>query len=178
MALINTIPQDQAEGIIKEGYELAKKHMGIIPKPLEMLSVSPTLFEIQLRRAQYLAGHPALSFPLLASIRYLVARSLGFGFCVDLNKHVLEKQGFDEADFREMEKDPAKSPLEEKESAMLFFVVKAVRDPSAVTEEDTNSLRKFGWQDRDMVDALAQGVGMMDLSIMMQAFQIDQNCIV
>ena len=28
-----------------------------------------------------------------------------------------------------------------------------------------------------MVDALAQGVGMIDHSIMMQVFQIDQNCL-
>jgi hypothetical protein len=27
-----------------------------------------------------------------------------------------------------------------------------------------------------MVDALSQGVGMIDHAIMMQAFQIDQNC--
>jgi hypothetical protein len=29
-----------------------------------------------------------------------------------------------------------------------------------------------------MVDALAQGVGMIDHAIMMQAFQMDQNCLV
>ena len=29
-----------------------------------------------------------------------------------------------------------------------------------------------------MVDALSQGVSMIDHSIMMQAFQIDQNCMI
>ena len=177
MALISTIPQDQAEGIVKEGYELAAKHLGTIPKPLEMLSVSPALFEIQLRRSQYLSGHSNLSFPLLASIRYLVARNSGFGYCVDFNKHLLGKQGVEDAEFRKMEEDPSQSPLEERESAMLVFVVKAVREPSSVTKEDIDNLRKFGWEDRDLMDALSQGVGMIGLSIMMRAFQIDQNCI-
>lgn len=107
MALIDTVPQDQAEGIIKEGYELAIKHLGIVPKPLEMMSVSPALFEIMLRRSRYLSGHPTLSFPLLVSIRYLVSRHLGFGYCVDFNKHLLGKQGVRDADFRKMEKDPS-----------------------------------------------------------------------
>ena len=177
MALINTVFQDQAEGIIKEGYELAKKHLGIVPKPLEMMSVSPVLFEIMLRRSQYLAGHPSLSFPLLVSIRYLVSRNLGFGFCVDFNRHLLAKQGVEDADFRRMETDPSQAPLEEKESAMLAFVVKAVQDSSSVTKDDINTLRKFGWEDGDMVDALSQGVGMIDYSIMMQVFQIDQHCL-
>ena len=177
MALINTVPQNQAAGTIKEGYEMVMKHLGVIPKPLEMLSVSPTLFEIQLQRSRYFAGHPNLSFPLLVSIRYLVSRNLGFGFCVDFNKHILEKQGVEDSDFQKMEEDPSQAPLEEKECAMLAFVVKAVQAPSSVTEEDVNNLREFGWEERDMMDALAQGVGMMDLSIMMQVFQIDQNCI-
>lgn len=59
---------------------------------------------------------------------------------------------------------------------MLDFVVKAVQEPSSVTKDDIDNLRKFGWEDRDMMDALAQGVGMIDYSIMMQVFQIDQNC--
>ncbi len=178
MALISTVPQDQAEGIIKEGYELFMKRVGIVPKPLEILSVSPALFELQLRRVQYFAKHPTLSFSLLAHIRYLVAHTLEYRFCTDLNKHILQKQGIEEADFRNMEKDPSQSLLEEKESAMLVFVIKSVQDPSSVTKDDIDTLRKLGWEERDMIDALAQGVSMIDHSIMMQVFQMDQHCMV
>jgi hypothetical protein len=178
MALINTVSPDKAEGSIKEAYEMFMKNIGMIPRPMEMMSVSPALFAIQLQRIGYFSKHPTLSFPLLAHIRYLVAHNLNYSFCMDFNKHMLKKQGIGDADIRKMEADPSQSLLEENESAMLAFVVKAVKTPGSVTAEDIQNLRDLGWEDRDMVDALSQGVSMIDHSIMMQVFQIDQNCMI
>jgi len=176
MALINTVSPDKAEGSIKEAYEMFMKNIGMIPRPMEMMSVSPALFDIQLQRIRYFSKHPTLSFPLLAHIRYLVAHSLNYGFCMDFNKLMLQKQGVGDADIRKMEADPSQSLLEENESAMLAFVVNAVKNPGSVTAEDVKKLKNLGWEDRDMVDALSQGVSMIDHAIMMQVFQINQNC--
>ena len=176
MALINTVSPEKAEGSIKEAYEMFMKNIGMIPRPMEMMSVSPALFDLQLQRIRYFSKHPKLSFPLLAHIRYLVAHNLNYAFCMDFNKHVLKKQGIGDEDIRKMEADPSQSLLEENESAMLAFVVKAIKAPGSVTAEDIKNLKDLGWEDKDMVDALAQGVSMIDHSIMMQAFQIDQNC--
>ena len=176
MALINTVPQDTATGPVKEGYDMYLKNIGIIPRPMELLSCSPALFSLQLQRTRYFGRHPKLSFSLLAHIRYLVAHNLDYGFCMDFNRHLLRKQGIEDEDIRRMEQDPSESLLEEHENAMLAFVIKAVKAPGSVTVGDTAGLRALGWEDGDMVDALAQGVGMIDHSIMMQAFQMDQNC--
>ena len=178
MALINTVSPEKAEGSIKEAYEMFMKNIGMIPKPMEMMSASPALFDIQLQRIRYFSKHPTLSFPLLAHIRYLVAHNLNYSFCMDFNKHMLKKQGIGDEDIRKMEADPSQSLLEENESTMLAFVVKAVKNPGSVTAEDIKKLKDLGWEDRDMVDALSQGVSMIDHSIMMQAFQIDQNCMI
>ncbi len=178
MALINTVQPAKATGTVHEGYEFFLNRVGTIPKPLEMLSVSPTLFELQFRRVQYLSQHPTLSFSLLAHIRYLVARSLKYRFCTDFNRHILKKQGVSEDVFKKMEQDPSQSLLEDHENAMLVFVVKSVKDPSSVEKDDVDNLKKMGWKDRDIVDALAQGVSMIDHSIMMQVLQMDQNCMV
>jgi hypothetical protein len=176
MALINTVSPDNAEGSIKEAYDMFMKNIGMIPRPMEMMSVSPALFDIQLQRIRYFSAHPTLSFPLLAHIRYLVAHNLSYGFCMDFNRLMLKKQGVGDADIRKMEADPSQSLLEENESAMLAFVVNAVKNPGSVTAADIQKLKDLGWQDRDMVDALSQGVSMIDHAIMMQVFQIDQNC--
>jgi len=178
MALISTVSPQQAEGTIKEGYDMFMKNMGIIPKPMEMMSASPALFELQLRRIFYFSQHPKLSFALLAHIRYLVAHSLKYRFCMDFNRLILKKQGLSDEDIGKMEADPGQSLLEENDNAMLAFVVKAVKAPGSVTAEDIQGLRALGWEDRDMVDALAQGVSMIDHSIMMEAFQMDQDCLV
>jgi hypothetical protein len=176
MALIETVSPEKAEGSIKEAYEMFMKNIGIIPKPMEMMSASPALFDIQLQRIRYFSMHPTLSFPLLAHIRYLVAHNLDYGFCMDFNRLMLKKQGISDEDIRKMEMDPSQSLLEEKEGAMLAFVVKAVKAPGSVTADDVKKLKNIGWKDKDMVDALSQGVSMIDHAIMMQVFQIDQSC--
>lgn len=176
MALIRTVPPEEAKDSIKEGYDMFMKNIGIIPRPMEMMSASPALFDIQLRRIHYFSKHPTLSFALLAHIRYLVSHQLNYSFCLDFNKHILKKLGVDEAHFRKMEADPSQALLEENENAMLAFVVKAVKAPGKVTAEDIDRLRELGWEDRDMMDALSQGVSMIDHSIMMQVFQMDQSC--
>ncbi len=178
MALISTVAPDKAEGSIKEAYEMFMKNVGMIPKPMEMMSASPDLFDVQYRRIRYFAKHPKLSFALLAHIRYLVAHNLDYGFCMDFNKYMLKKQGVSDEDIMKMERDPSRSLLEDNESAMLDFVVRAVKDPASVGEKDIKKLKELGWEDRDMVDALSQGVSMIDHSIMMQVFDIDQSCLV
>jgi hypothetical protein len=178
MALINMVTLDKAEGPVKEAYQMFMKNIGMIPKPMEMMSVSPVLFDLQYQRIRYFSKHPKLSFSLLAHIRYLVAHALNYGFCTDFNKLLLKKQGVGDDDLRKMEADPSQSLLEENENAMLAFVVKAIQGPGSVTAKDINTLKDLGWDERDILDALSQGVSMIDHSIMMQVFQIDQNCLV
>ncbi len=177
MALVTTVAPEKAEGIIKEGYEMFMKNVGAIPQPMQLMSVSPALFELQLQRIRYFSKHPRLSFALLAHIRYLAAKTLDYGYCVDLNRHFLKKVGYDDDAIRAMEEDSSKSMLEENESAMLDFVIRGMKKPRSITAGDIEKLKELGYEERDMVDALAQGVGMIDHAIMMQVFQIDQNCL-
>ena len=178
MALIDTVSPEKAEGKIKETYDMFMKNLGIIPRPMEMMSASPAIFEHQLQRIQYYTDHPTLSFALLSHIRYLVAHNLNYSFCMDFNRLMLKKQGLEDDDIYKMEADPTKSLLEENDAAMLAFVVKAVKAPSSVQADEINRLREMGWEDRDLVDALAHGVSMIDHSIMMEVFQMDQDCMV
>jgi alkylhydroperoxidase family enzyme len=177
MPLIKTVSLEEAQGGIKEAYEMLLEKIGLIPKPLEMMSVSPALFELQMRRIQYLSQHPKLSYPLLAHIRYLVARNLDYPYCTDFNKMILKKQGLSDDDIRRLEADPPQSLLEADENAMLAFVVKAVKSPGQVAPEEIDHLRDLGYADRDIMDALAQGVSMIDHAIMMQVFQMEQACL-
>ena len=177
MALVTTVSPENAEGIIKEGYEMFMKNVGAIPQPMQLMSVSPALFELQLKRIHYFSKHPRLSFALLVHIRYLAAKTVDYSYCIDLNGHFLKKVGYDDDAIRNMEQDPSKSMLEENESAMLDFVIRAMKKPTSITAEDIAKLKEFGYEERDMVDALAQGVGMIDHAIMMQVFQIDQHCL-
>ena len=47
-------------------------------------------------------------------------------------------------DIKQIEADPSKSLLEEKDFAMLAFVVKTVKEPSSVEAEEIEKLKAMG----------------------------------
>ena len=105
-----------------------------------------------------------------------MAKHLNFAFCTDFNKNILKKQGLSDEDIDEMIKDPLKAPLEEKEQAMLEFVMKAIKSPDAVQQQDMDQLHDLGWTDRDILDAVTHAANMVGLSILMKTFKMDVVC--
>jgi hypothetical protein len=75
-----------------------------------------------------------------------------------------------------MIKDPLKAPLEEKDQAMLDFVMTAIKSPDAVEQQDMDHLHDMGWSDRDILDALVHGTNMVGSSILMKTFKMDVVC--
>jgi ferredoxin len=124
------------------------------------------------RKEPQIFGIDVYGFALLSHIRYLVSHSLNYGSCMDFNRLMLKKLGLKEDDIKRIETAPAKSLLEDNDAAMLVFVVTAVKEPSSVKAEEIERLKKMGWRDQDLVDALAHGVNMIDHSIMMEVFQM------
>jgi len=176
MALIQTVAHDQAEGDTKEAFDTLKGMIGVVPTPIKMASASPALLSIMWQSLKYFTQHPNLSFPLLSTIRFLVARKYDYVYCTDFNKNFLLQQGMSEDDIDQIIRDPEQAPLEDKDRAMLGFVMKAIQTPEAVALEDMDRLHAFGWTDTDILDALAHGTNMIGASIMMKAFKMDQAC--
>ena len=75
-----------------------------------------------------------------------------------------------------MTKDPLKAPLEDYEQAMLGFMMKAIKSPDAVEQQDMDQLHDLGWTDRDILDALVHGVNMVGSSMLMKTLKMDAVC--
>ena len=73
-------------------------------------------------------------------------------------------------------KDPRKAPLEDKERAILDFVMKAIKSPDAVEQGDMDQLHDMGWTDRDILDAMVHATNMVGASILMKTFSMDMVC--
>jgi alkylhydroperoxidase family enzyme len=173
MTLLNTISPEKADGEIAERYEKFIKTAGTVPKPFEMLSVSPNILKIQGQLIDYFMNHPNLGFPLLAHIRYLVAKAYDYSFCINFNSQLLMFAGLDENQIKTISEDPSQASLEEKDKQLLLFVLKSIKTPEAVTQDDVDTLRDLGWTDTDIFDAVAHGTNMIGASIMMKAFKIE-----
>jgi len=176
MALIQTIEPEKAEGKVKEIYDFMKENTGLIPAPMQLASASPWMLDMVWSSIQYFTRHPNLGFGVLSSIRYLVARHYDYAFCTGFNKKMLKMQGLSDEDIEKMEKDPLQTPLDDKDRAMVSFVMKAVKSPDAVEKQDVDRLHDHGWTDSDILDAMTHGTNMVASSILMKAFKMDQTC--
>ena len=85
-------------------------------------------------------------------------------------------QGLSDEDIEKMENDPLNAPPDDKDRAMVAFVMKAVKTPDAVDQQDMDDLHHQGWADSDIMDALAHGTNMIASSILMKTFKMDQAC--
>jgi len=169
MFLLKTVSPVEATGKIAEIYGIFPKKVGV-PVPLQLMSASQGMLERQIEIIKYYMSHPNLSFPLLAAIRFLCASECNYGFCINFNKHMLMAQGMTETDIEKMIHDPEAAPLEDKEKAMLKFVLFAVRSPNDVQPSDIEKLRNMGWADTDIYDAVTHGANMVGASIVNNAF--------
>ncbi len=172
MALITTVSPEKAEGQIAQAYKPFLDTIGVVPKPLEMMSSSPVLLKLQAEPIGYFMQPPPLGLPLLTFIRLLVAVEYDYEFCIGFNSGLLESQGISADQLSSAKTDPSQAPLEEKDKAMLLFVLKAVKNPEAVEQNDVDGLRELGWNDKDIFDAVAHGMGMIGPSKMFKAFKM------
>ena len=176
MALIQTVEPEKADGQAKEIFDTMHKLAGTVPAPLQLASASPWLLDMVWQSIQYYSQHPKLGFGLLSTIRYLVARHCDYAFCTGFNKNFLQMQGMTEEDIEKIQQDPLQAPLDDKDRAMLAFVIKAVKTPEAVAAQDMDQLHDMGWTDSDILEALSHGTNMIGSSILMKAFKMDQTC--
>ncbi|MFH1539386.1 MAG: hypothetical protein ABIH66_10540 [bacterium] len=173
MALIKTVKPEEAEGRIKEVYSMFQNTGSPVPKPMQLMSASPKLFDIFSQVVHYYLNHPTLSMPLLAHIRYLSASLCAYPYCIDFNKNILTGMlGVSEENAMSMMDDPSQATLEDKEVKMLVFVVKAVRTPEDVEPKDVEAVREAGWSDEDIFDAVNHGANMAAGGILFNAFKM------
>ena len=173
MALIETVEPEKAEGGIEKVYSTFLQRAGIVPDPLKLMSVSPGILNVQGHVFNHYANHPNLGFALLTHIRYLVAREYNYNWCINFNKNLLKMQGMEDADIDKLVDQPESAPIEDKDKALLLFVLKALKTPEQVSREEMDALHEMGWTDNDIFDAAFHGAGMIAPSFLMKAFKMD-----
>lgn len=176
MPIIQTVSPEQATGTVAETYRQIEQAFGRIPHALQMYSASPKLMEEQWRTIGYYMNHPALSFPLLAMTRMLVSQQNSCEYCVGFNEAMLiERAGLDPEQLAAAKRDPAQAPLSDKDRAMLLFVLKGTREPAKVTAEEVEALRRLGWTDSDILDAMAHAARNVAVDLIFNTFKIEND---
>lgn len=176
MALIKTVALEDAEGKVKEVYDRLMQTARAIPRPMQMMSASPDLLAIQIQSLGHYFRHPTLNFALLAHIRLLVAHHFNYPYCVEFNSSLLQMlTDITDEQLEAVKGDPAAAPLQERDKAMLLFVMKCIITPDAVEHSDMDVLEKLDWTEKDIFEAANHGADMIRHGTLFKAFKMAED---
>ncbi len=149
-----------------------------VPDPMQLLSASPFLLTQQFTVMRHFRAHPTLSFPLLAAIRYTVARSRNYACCTNFNETLLERCGMTRPEVEDLyavasnDAPLSEAGLEDREQKLVRFVLLVVETPEAVTGPMLDDLRAEGWSDQDILEAVMHGANMSTVALVDRAFRL------
>lgn len=161
-------PEKATESVV-EIYDHFITKRSPVPAPLQLLSTSPGLLNLLFDQIKYFMRHQALSFPMLAAIRFLAAQEVCFDHCTTLNRTWLSKTGLSAQDLTDLAEGRTVEVFTEAENALLLVVSKVLRKEKIV-ETEVQKLRDLGWKDSDILDACAQGTNLIGSSYLFAAF--------
>ena len=173
MFLIDTVAPEAATGAVAEVYGMFPPHIGI-PLSMQLFSASPGLMARQADTLGYYVGHDTLGHALKAAIRYVSARREGYEPCVEFNGGMLCAMGMTPADLEALMHDPASTPLEAREAALVSFVHKVQETPESVERADVDALCALGWSQGDVFDALVHGASLAGPASVFKALWRDE----
>ena len=176
MALLHTVAADDAEGKVKQVYDQLMQTARVIPRPMQMMSVSPDLLAIQVQFLNHYFRHPTLGFALLAHIRLLVSHHFNYPYCVDFNSSLLQMiTDITDEQLDAVKADAASALLTDRDKAMLLFVLKCVKTPDATKKEDIDALKEMGWTEKDIFEATQHGADMIRHGTLFKAFKMAED---
>ncbi len=62
--------------------------------------------------------------------------------------------------------------MQPEEKALLFFVLKVIRDPALTAREDVAVLKELGWSDQDLFDATMVAMDIVAMGVMFKASKV------
>lgn len=155
MTMIATVSPQNAAGKVAAIYSQIEGAVGYVPNAMRAYSSSPDVLENVWSQIAYYLEHPSLSFPLAAVIRMLVSEKQQCEYCVGFNEALLINHAdWTHEQVADVLKDRASVPFNEKDKAMLFYVLDAVKTPKQMDKARLDTLHELGWSDREILDAV------------------------
>ena len=176
MPLINTIEPKNATGTVAEIYNEINAMFGSVPNAIKLDSINPEHMARHWNGIKESLQHPTLSQKLFTLIRHLISEAQHCEYCIGFNAGMLiQMHGMNQEQIAECVRDPMLAPLDEKEKALLQFVVKTVNDSNGTTAAEIEELKAKDCSEREIFDALAHGAQNVAGDIMLNAFKVEAD---
>lgn len=152
MAYINTIPEEEAEGLVREVYDTARKTFGYVPNHAKLFSLRPGVYQAWTELLASFRSHMRLRRYEL--ITFASALELDCTYCSLAHATVLLKNFFTAEQIIAIVKDFRTAGLTEEEVALMTLAQKITKHAGDVSEEDMQILRGFGLKDEEILDVV------------------------
>jgi alkylhydroperoxidase family enzyme len=173
IALIKTFSPQEATGEVAKVYQEMNASWKMIPNPLKLYSNNPEMLRHKWDSFKFSSNYKNIDDKLQAMIRMLVSIQHDCEYCVGFNEgFLINSFKIPAADVMAMKKDPSLAPLDEKQKALLLFVLKATKDSKSTTKEDITNLKKLGWSDAEIFFTTNYAAQMVAVDILINAFKV------
>jgi len=174
--LITIVSEKDAKGEVKEVYEDIKNTFGMVPNAMKHQSISPEILKNSWEFIKIELTNKNFSPKLSAMIRLLVGGQKDCHYCMGVNEGMLINMfKVSIAEVNALKKDPNNAPLNNKDKAMLLFVLKATKNAQSVTKADIVKLNKLGWSEKDIFEGVKMGANIIAFTITLDTFKIARD---
>jgi uncharacterized peroxidase-related enzyme len=153
MTFIETVPEDDANGVTAEIYAADRELNGFLPNFTQAFSLRPEVYLAWRQLNGAIKGGMDLRRYELATIA--AATRLRSSYCTLAHGSVLmDKQLLSPGELTAAVSDHRNAGLDEAEVAVMDLAAKVVTDATSVEQADIDRLRSLGLSDQDILDVV------------------------
>ena len=149
MTFIETVPPDEATGLVAELYETDRATRGHVPNFTQAFSLRPEVYAAWRQLNDAIKADMDLRRYELATIA--AARRLRSSYCMLAHGSLLADRFIGGEAVRAVAADPAGAGLDPVDVAVMDLAAKVADDATEVTQQDVDRLRELGLPDAEIL---------------------------
>lgn len=173
MAYIQTIPQEEASGLLKEVYDQVMADSGVVDNGVQAFSLRPAVHAAWEHLRDCIQANMDLRRYELVTLA--AAASLRCSYCTLAHGAILASEFFSPEQVEVLTRDYRQAGLEPAEVAMMAYAEKIARNAYKVTPEDVEGLRAHGFSDADILDIALTAAARSFLSKVLDAVGVEPD---
>ncbi len=150
MTFIQTIPLEEATGLLKQVYDKELADNGVVDNGVRAFGLRPSAHIAWQQLRVTIQSHMDMRRYELVTLA--AAASLRCSYCTLAHGAILASKFFSAEQVEAMTRDYRNAGLEPAEVAMMAYAEKIARNAYKVTPEDIDALRAHGFSDADILD--------------------------
>ena len=163
MSFVKPVTEQEASGETAHIFDELRKGWGKVPNWFQSQGARPDVMKAEISMFESIFSDGALPRKLKEQIGVVVAGLNHSSYCVAIHSDVLHKFGLSRAESRTLAVNYPGAQVSEPEMALFRFAEKLTRQTDSIDEADAAELRRHGWNDAQILEAVL-AIAMMNFA--------------